>query len=211
MRNILLVVTAATLSGQVQSQTFSGGIRGGLNFAQWRHVVETSSIQTGAINTVFTGEARTGYVFGVYYSRMFNKSIGLQPELFYNSAGQKFAATSINLGYLSVPVFLRYNITDQFHLLGGPQIGYLLSAEGHDPGATGGGARDRKNDFHTADFGAVFGIGVDVKNFNFGLRYAMGLTNIMKNNTAVVQGASVRQNIQNVGWQLVAGYRLFGR
>ncbi|MBY0434817.1 MAG: PorT family protein, partial [Cyclobacteriaceae bacterium] len=170
MRVILVLFIAFTFSFHVRSQTFSGGVRGGMNFAQWKQNIQINSIQTGTISSALTSDTRTGYLIGIYYTIMFSKNVGLQPELFYNSVGSKSGSSTINVDYASLPVFLRYNITNQFHLLGGPQIGYLISADGQNTSPTGGVTTSIKDNINSIDFGGVFGIGVDVRKFNFGLR-----------------------------------------
>lgn len=208
---IIFVFLAVTLSIQVQSQTFSGGLRAGMNFAQWKQNIQINSTQTGTINSAITSDTRTGYLIGIYYTIMFSKNVGLQPELFYNSIGSKSGSSTISLDYASLPIFLRYNITNQFHLLGGPQIGYLISADGQNTSPTGGVVTNIKDNINSMDFGAVFGIGVDLEKFNFGLRYTIGLTNIIKNPLGSSQGFTFKQEVSNVGWQIVAGYKLFGQ
>lgn len=82
MKIILFLFMAMTLSAPAQSQTFSGGLRGGINFAQWKQTIQLNSLQTGTISTALTTDSRTGYLIGIYYTIMFNKNVGLQPELF---------------------------------------------------------------------------------------------------------------------------------
>jgi hypothetical protein len=211
MRTISFIFIAFILSAQVHAQSFNGGIRGGVNFAQWKQNIQISSTQTGTISTALTNDARTGYLIGIFYTVMFNGKVGLQPELFYNSIGSRSGSSTIIIDYASLPVFLRYNITNQFHLLGGPQIAYLISADGQTTSPPGGVTTNIKDNINSMDFGAVFGIGVDIGKFNFGLRYSIGFTNIVKNPTGSAQGFSFKQEVSNIGWQIVAGYRLFGQ
>jgi Outer membrane protein beta-barrel domain len=208
---IIFVFLAVTLSIQVQSQTFSGGLRGGMNFAQWKQNIQISSTQTGTISSALTSDTRTGYLIGVYYTIMFSKNVGLQPELFYNSIGSRSGSSTISVNYASLPIFLRYNITNQFHLLGGPQIGYLISADGQTTSPAGGVTTNIKDNINSMDFGAVFGIGVDVGKFDAGLRYSIGFTNIIKNPMGSAPGFTFKQEVSNIGWQIVAGYRIFGQ
>jgi len=211
MRIIFFVFVSITISVSVQSQTFSGGLRGGINFAQWKQNIQISSTQTGTISTALTTDSRTGYLIGIYYTIMFSENVGLQPELFYNSVGSRSGSSSISINYASLPIFLRYNITNQFHLLGGPQIGYLISADGQNTSPTGGATTNIKDNINSIDLSGVFGIGVDLRKINLGLRYSIGLTNIIKNPTGSSQGFSFKQEVSNVGWQIVAGYKLFGQ
>ena len=46
-----------------------------------------------------------------------------QPELLYSGQG-----SSVNLNYLNIPLMAKYNLTKEFSLEAGPQIGFLLSA-----------------------------------------------------------------------------------
>jgi hypothetical protein len=95
--------------------------------------------------------------------------------------------------------------------LGGPQIGYLISADGQNTSPAGGVTTSIKDNINSMDFGALFGIGIDLGKFNLGLRYSIGFTNIIKNPTGSWQGSNFKQEVSNVGWQIVAGYRLLGQ
>ena len=107
MRIIFFIFITITFSAQVQSQTFSGGLRGGVNFAQWKQNIQLNSNQTGTISTALTTESRTGYLIGIYYTIMFSKGVGLQPELFYNSVGARSGSSTLSVNYASLPIFLR--------------------------------------------------------------------------------------------------------
>ena len=137
-----------------------------MNFAQWKQNILLNSNQTGTISVALTTDSRTGYLIGVYYTIMFSKGVGLQPELFYNSVGARLGSSIISVDYVSLPIFLRYNITNQFHLLGGPQIGYLISADGQSISPTGAVTANIKDNFNSMDVGAVFGLGADIGKFN---------------------------------------------
>ncbi|WP_084180083.1 porin family protein [Schleiferia thermophila] len=211
MRVIFFIFISMMLSVSGQSQTFSGGLRGGINFAQWKQNIQISSTQTGNISTALTTDSRTGYLIGIYYTIMLGGNVGFQPELFYNSVGSRSGSSSISVNYASLPIFLRYNINEMFHLLGGPQIGYLISADGQNTSPTGGVTTNIKDNINSIDFGGVLGIGADIGKINLGLRYSIGLTSIIKNPTGSSQGFSFKQEVSNVGWQIVAGYRVFGQ
>ena len=74
---------------------------------------------------------------------------------------------------------------EKFNLEAGPQIGYLVSAEG-EYSLTGGGfdesdTEDIKDDFNTVDFSLNFGAGYDfTENISAGIRYNMGLSQLQK-------------------------------
>ena len=101
---------------------------------------------------------------------------------------------------MSLPVFLRYNVSDNFHFLVGPQLGILLAAK-----ATSGGiSADIKDSFNSTDFAAVVGLGLDFGPLNVGARYNIGLSNIEKDATG-------GETVKNMVFQIVAGYKLFGK
>jgi hypothetical protein len=174
------------------AQSFSIGARAGLNFAN----ISESGSGSASYST------RTSFLLGGYLGIMFTEKMGLQPELFYSSVGASESnpssgTTTLKLGYISIPVFFRYNFNDMFHILAGPQVGILASAK-----ATNGGTTiDFKDYTNSSDFSAVIGIGLDFGPINAGLRYSAGLSNISKNSG----GTTDKNNVL----QLVAGYRLF--
>jgi len=131
---------------------------------------------------------------------MFSDKMGVQPELFYSSLGAKSGSEVLKTNYLSLPIFFRYNVTENFHFLAGPQFSMLLSAKDE----VGGSSTDIKDQLNSMDIGIVPGIGVDFGPFNAGLRYSIGVSNIAKD---APSGYSVKNNV----FQIVAGFKLFGK
>lgn len=166
---------------------------------------------TGPIGVSTTTDTRTGYLIGFYYSFLFSDQFGLQPELLYNSMGAKVGSSTISLNYVSLPVFVRYNATEQLHFLAAPQLSYLLSGKGETTSPSGTTSTDVKDTITSADLSLSGGLGVDLKNFNIGLRYVLGLNNIAKNPSGSASGFDYEYKLRNRGWQIVAGYRLSGR
>ncbi len=87
----------------------------------------------------------SGYTIGVqgggFAEYVFNSEWSLQPELlfsqnntkkgadfltYYNTSGNPFGANDIKLGYITVPVLLKYTINKSFSLMAGPQYGLLV-------------------------------------------------------------------------------------
>lgn len=184
MNKLLSITCVIVLTASfVRAQGISIGARAGLNLAK-----ETYSGSGISVSP----DGRTSFILGGYATVMFNGKMGLQPELFYSGTG----ASSVKINYLTLPVFLRYNVTDNFHFLVGPQFGVVVAAK-DDTGA------DIKDQINSSDFGVVPGVGVDIGPFNAGLRYSLGLSNIDKN----ASGYTIKNNIV----QIVVGYRLFGK
>jgi len=186
MKKLLSVICIIILGASyAQAQNVSVGVRAGLNFS-------TVSVSGGGYTVA--PSTRTRIILGGYGTIMFNDKIGLQPELFYLGNGYTNGGTTVKLNYVSLPVLFRYNITEMFHLLAGPQLGVLMSAKA--------GSVDIKDGFNSSDFGIATGIGLDFGKFNAGVRYYAGLSNIDKTSSGLTE--------KNHSFQLMAGYKLFG-
>ncbi|MFM8743718.1 MAG: porin family protein [Cytophagales bacterium] len=107
---------------------------------------------------------------------------------------------SDSYNYLSLPVMLRYNASENISIQAGPQLGFLLSATS----SAGSQSIDVKDQLNGIDFGGAFGLGFDFGSFNAGARYYLGLSNILKN---VPTGSDLKQT--NNAVQLFVGYTLF--
>jgi hypothetical protein len=189
MKKLLSIAFVLALTaGFAQAQGISIGARAGLNLA--KQTYSGSGITASP-------DGRTSFILGGYATIMFSDKLGLQPELFYSGTGASAGSAVEKINYLTLPVFLRYNVTDNVHFLAGPQLGVLLSAK-DDAG------NDIKDQVNSSDFGIVPGVGVDFGPFNAGLRYSLGLSNIAKNASS---GFTVKNNV----FQVVVGYRLFGK
>ncbi|HEV8515555.1 MAG TPA: porin family protein, partial [Cyclobacteriaceae bacterium] len=150
MKKLLLPI-CLLLAGVVTSnaQGVAIGLRAGLNIAN-------ESISTSGFTV--SPNSLTSFVAGGYAKIMFSDKMGIQPELLYNGLGSKTDGGSsgtitTKTNYLSVPIFFRYNVVPQFHLLAGPQLGILLSATQSDNSGSG----DIKDQFNSSDFGGVVG------------------------------------------------------
>ena len=71
----------------------------------------------------------------------------------------------------------KYFVAEGFSLEAGPQIGFLMSAKAKADSES----IDVKDAFESTDFGINVGAGYDVtENINLGLRYTIGVSNILK-------------------------------
>lgn len=198
MKKLFLSVSLIAIVTTVAfSQSVSGGLRLGMNIAN-----QTTSLG----GTSISASAKVGLMAGGYLTIMTSEKFGIQPELVFSqfgaSASSGGTSMSNNFNYLSLPVILRYNVTPNFNLQAGPQLGILLSAS-QTSGSTTVDIKDQANGI---DFGLVFGAGIDFGKFNGGIRYYIGLTNLQKN---VPQGLDLKTT--NSGIQIFIGYALFGK
>ncbi len=153
--NIILMILFCQFS---YSQSVKFGIKAGLNYAN----VIGSEIKTNAI-TNFHG----GFVAEIKIVDGF----AFQPELLYSTEGAtyKTALEDIKneLGYITIPVMLKINVSDNITLELGPQAGFLVSER-------------KKFDAYqsnTFDFAVNAGLGLKITDNLFAqARYGLGLT-----------------------------------
>ena len=175
----------------VYGQGISGGVKAGLNLA----------------NQTFKGDGYVsspnflpGFHAGGYLTYMFTDHLGLQPEILYSGQGAKSGDAKYKLGYISVPVMVRFNVNQLFSFHAGPQFGLLTSAK-YDNGSS---SEDLKDQVKGTDVSVAAGVGFDLpKKLNFAFRFVKGLSDI--NDT----GSSVKQ--KNYNLQFSVGYKLFGK
>jgi hypothetical protein len=194
-KHTLLVVLAMFAFAPMAFSQISGGIRLGANIANQKFDAEGISVSP---------DSKLGILGGLYLTANLSDKIAIQPELYFSSMGSKFDISGFEsttkLGYLSVPVLLRYNITENINFHVGPQLGFLLSAKEE----VDGDSEDVKDSYKGIDFGAALGLGVDFGKFNGGLRYVAGLSNVGDFDD------SDNATLKNSSFQIFVGYRLFG-
>lgn len=195
MRKITLpiIIVMTVITGAWSQVSF--GIKAGVNIAN--EAVSGSGI-------TISPSSVAGFHGGIYLHAKFGK-FGLQPEAYYSMAGAKVTSSGVKdqvkTNYISVPILLRYNVTDFINLHAGPQFGILMSAKETFNGTTS----DIKDQIKSGDFGLAFGIGFDLPmGFNGGVRYVAGMSNIDKSSSS---GTKTKNNI----FQIYLGMRLFGK
>lgn len=143
----LLVGFGYSVSAQI-----SGGIKGGLNFAN--------------LDAETDPDGKTGYHFGGFLN-IGMAGISIQPEVLFSTKG----AEDIDLSYVEVPILLKKNFAKVVNIHLGPQFGFLTKAETNGV--------DTKDFVKGTDFSAVFGAGLDLPmGISGGVRYVLGLSDI---------------------------------
>ena len=175
------------------AQGVSGGLKLGLNLAN-----QTISNDYVTISPSF----RPSLHAGGYLTLMISNKIGVQPEVLYSAQGAKMDGQTLKLNYVTVPVLVRFNITERFNLHLGPQIGMLLSAKAK---MESGDDEDVKDQYKGTDIGIAGGLGVDLPmGLNFGFRFIKGVSNIAGEDVGDTK-------YKNYNLQLSVGYKLFGK
>ncbi len=183
MKKLLIAAVFVMIaSGAALAQaSVSLGLKGGLNFAN----LNVSSA-AAAYNS------RTGYHVGAFANFKFTK-IAIQPELIYSVQGADVSGSNLELGYINVPILLKFYLIGGLNIQAGPQFGFLSSA-------TQGGT-DIKNLVKGSDTSIALGAGFDISNFVIDARYNLGLSEI--------QDAAAASATKNQVFQLSVGFKLF--
>lgn len=179
----------------------SFGIKGGMN---------VSSISKDA--TLSDTKSKIGFNAGAFVNIPIAEGFSIQPEVLYNDLGSKTEYTlpvlgtktefSTNLGYVSVPVMVQYNITPELYLEAGPEFSFLVNSNNKlksDIELLNNRTLDliKKENLNTFNFGLGIGAGYYfTPNIGVTARYTAGLTNIGKEKLALSES---KNNVFQVG------------
>jgi long-subunit fatty acid transport protein len=202
MKKIFLTAAAVFAFSFANAQDVKFGAKAGLNI---------SSI-TGDTDGFGDISSKVGFQVGGFAEIKVSDKFAIQPELLYSAQGAKAKISeegvsikgTQKLAYLNIPVMAKYYVTEGFSLEAGPQLGFLLSAEQEATvsfeGESVTDSADNKEDFNSIDFGFNLGAGYDVtENINLGVRYSIGLSNILKDS------GDIKQNNSNIA--IAVGYK----
>ena len=171
MKLLLSVALAAIImTGTVQAQKVSFGIKGGLNIYD---IHNTNNIDYTPV---------VGFHVGGLAHIHLTKHFALQPELVYSANGANYKYTNndtrISLGYINMPVLLQYMFASGLRLQAGPQVSFLVHAVSRNNSIK----ENIIDDLNTVDFGLATGASYQVPNTGFGFdaRFNLGLTDINK-------------------------------
>ena len=183
MKKVFLLSILIVGMTEMSAQDFNFGLRGGLNFANFGGD-DVSGI-----------DSRTSFQFGAIAEFPLSEKFSFQPELLYSGQGaeseESFFSGGTNVtekatlkfDYLSLPIFAKYYIVDNLSFEAGPQVAFLLNAEGDvestDGNNTVSDSVDVSDEIKDLDFGLNFGFGYKLDNgLNFSARYYQGLSNL---------------------------------
>lgn len=196
MKKMLMSLAAVVVIGFGANAQKKGdvsfGVKGGLN---------VSTIGGDHRNDF---DAKAGFHVGVLAEIAIAKKFAIQPEIVFSTQGAKgyysydyrrYNSATLRLNYINVPVLVKYSITNQFSVEGGPQVGFNVSSKVK----TSNGKYDA-NAISTADLALTAGVTYRLKNnVFFSARHNFGVTNIYKNS----YGGTARNNTL----QLSVGYK----
>jgi hypothetical protein len=98
-------------------------------------------------------------------------SFMIEPQLLYSVKGAKGTSDNLNLSYIEIPIWVRYQMGSGLNFNAGPYVGVLLGAKS--------GSTDVKDNFKTTDIGLGFGLGYQMDGgLGFAANYSFGATSI---------------------------------
>ncbi|MGC9342666.1 MAG: porin family protein [Bacteroidales bacterium] len=178
-----LILILLPFYSYAQERTF--GLKGGLNLASL------------SIEDVSDANILPGFHGGAWVNIPLSGDISLQPELLYSGKGveavydEEFLGieiaegeTKIRLNYIDIPVYVNYNLSEDFHFFIGPYVGFLLnanintSAEILDFLDYTNQDKISKDEFKSTDFGLSGGLGFSIDPVSFGFNYSLGLMTV---------------------------------
>lgn len=137
-----------------------------------------------------------GFNAGVFAAFPIADNVFIQPEILYTTKGAELEYNSdiisgtskFKLGYVEVPLLVRFNLTENFNIHVGGYASYLVNAKVTND-TDGGDGLDFDEDLDADDFqrfdaGLSAGVGLDFNPISIGLRYNYGLTTIGKEREA---------------------------
>ena len=184
---LILIMTLA-FAGAANAQGAAFGLKAGVNFAN------IAGDDTDDLSS------RTGFIGGGFVEFPMSPAISIQPEVFYSQKGAKFTElntdVSIKLDYIDIPVLFKYTLAGEStrpYFLLGPSVGFSINSE-----LSADGESADLDNVASTDFGLVFGFGVKFQKFLFEGRYALGMSNIIDDDTDT-------DSINNTAFQLLLG------
>jgi hypothetical protein len=219
---LLLTVFSLALTTQAQVQM---GVKGGLNFSEM--------MTSGSPTTLVNGNPQslryypfTTFHGGVFFSIPLAKKWIFQPEVVYSMQGATSkpetnylvsATEDYRLGYLNVPLLIKYKLPVGFFAETGPQVGLLLSAKINETQV--GDASDIhynvKSQLKSTDLSWVLGVGYcSPFNVGFDVRYNLGLNDINQATAtglanAPIPNSSIKNSVVQVGVFFIFGEKTF--
>ena len=144
-----------TMAYSQDSYNVSGGILGAANLDHFK--VKDNGISHSSIDY----NTKAGWAFGAWVNFPVSSIFSVEPQLMYNKYRYFTSSSASNVlirdgkvGYVSIPVLLKFNLGDHFALDAGPQIDFLTSVKNNS------GSTAQKSDFNKTSFSGFAGFEV---------------------------------------------------
>lgn len=174
---LFVVFLLSAGAGTASAQSFWGGVKAGVNFAN-------ISIEEEGVDISF--DNRTGLVGGVFVVCPISGAFGVQTEALYSQRGAKLeeggGSGTLELDFLEVPVLARFSSPASsgasFHVFGGPSLGLRLRARAESDFEGESESEDISDDVERFDLGLVAGAGFEMGRLIVDGRYTWGIRNL---------------------------------
>jgi len=179
----------------------SYGIRAGLNLAEFTGPGYFND-QSG--NTSYSGKKiYLGFVIGLIAEIPLTNQLFFQPEVDFTQAGNKIKnadfTQTLKLGYLNIPLLLKFKPVEGVNVFGGVAADYLLYANNNSQYQLKQTSGSVRSDFKTLGLSMTAGAGYGfTENLGIELRYVRSIFNINKINN--------RNDFKNSNIQLALRY-----
>ncbi len=130
---LLIIATSITCSAQ-ESKTDSHryfGFRAGVTLSH-------PNFAKGSPPTDYESSWGAGFVGGLFLNVPISDKFSIQPEYLFRQMNSEMtdAQATLNLNYLSLPITVKYNLTQKLSLMAGPQFDLLIKGESQTNGET---------------------------------------------------------------------------
>lgn len=153
------------------------GIKGGVNFS---NVHGSDKDRLGDVNS------HTNFHAGVFAQFAFSDFFSIQPEVLFSRKGYERNDSTFRFNAFDVPVLAVFNITENFSLHLGPQVGVMIGAKEE-------GSEIDLGPYNTFEYGAAGGLEGRIDRFRLGARYVRNFVDLRKENDA---GMSINEDIK---------------
>ncbi len=195
-RGVLVVCLALLGWSAVASAQVTGGVKGGLNFANMTFSGGTGTSSSGT---------REAWMAGGFVAIPIAKHVTIQPEGLISLKGSETTeiggTATVKFTYFDVPVLVRFDIPTSRrvvpYLYGGPNLGFLLSAKVAAVTPSGTHEEDVKGDMRSTELGIAAGGGLQFGRVLVEARYVQGLTNVLTD-AAAASGTTLRNRVIKV-------------
>jgi len=165
MKRLFTLLTIIVMS-QVQAQGLDFGIKAGLNYAN--------------VSGIEDFNQRQGISAGLFAGARLGDKLGFQIDALYSQQGAEVdqsisqVISEFNLDYISIPIVLKYYLTENVNIHAGPQLGILLNEETNVFNQTISAV-----EANTADWLGTIGVGLDLPlGLRAEARYSFGLSRV---------------------------------
>ncbi|MGB3464192.1 MAG: porin family protein [Cyclobacteriaceae bacterium] len=201
-KSLFFVIVCLICSTVANAQDAKSGIKGGFNFS------------TLYVDDVEDRQIRPGFHAGVFTQIPLVGPLSIQPELMFTTAGNRTKVefgifdyeVDYNLNYIQLPVLVNLEVGNTISLQGGFYAAYLVGGNISYEGDLNSTTELDRDDFSKLDIGFSAGVGYNINNIQFGLRYNLGLREIADSDSA----RDDIGNVKNVVGQIYMAINLSG-